>query len=192
MQSSSSVFFETFERSLLRCSWIYFVDRLERVENLSGCANFEWPHTRQSPTFPRFMAKSPVCQCCRKAFVPEPRSQVRQRFCRNPACQRARRTRTQQQRRLDRSPPTLAATGAKSRSRLLKPSEVDWLANHPLFVGYMMQVTGSQDAEDVRQFMFRLIQKGLDVLSTPNSGKRWKPLLAGHIQRPSKYIVPKR
>jgi len=55
-----------------------------------------------------------------------------------------------------------------------------------------MHVMGSQDAEDIRQFMYRLIQKGLDVLSTPKSGASWKPLLAGHIQKPSKYITPKR
>lgn len=64
-------------------------------------------------------------------------------------------------------------------------------SNHNMFVGYMMQVAGSQDAEDVRPFMFRLIQKGLDVPSPPRSGKHCKPLMAGHIQNPSKYIVPK-
>ena len=137
---------------------------------------------------PRIMAKSVTCESCRHPFIPEPRSKATQRFCRRAACQRLRRTRSQRQRRLDRSPPKLGAIARKSHSRLLKPSEVDWLANHPLFIGYLMHVSGSQNAEDLRQYMFRLIQKGLDVLSTPNSGNRWKPLLAGHIQKPSKYI----
>jgi hypothetical protein len=178
----SSSFFRPFHRvRLLRCL----------SSNLARMCVY-WPHiaadARIGPRMPIFRD----CLSCHKSFIPEARSQASQRYCRKITCQRARRARSQRQRRLDRSPPTLAATGAKARSRLLNPTEVDWLANHPLFVGHLSQILGSQHADDVREYMLQLIQRGLDILSTPKSGKYWKPLLAGQIQKPSRYLRRKR
>ena len=88
--------------------------------------------------------------------------------------------------------PVLGVGRVAARSRLLKPTEVDWLANHPLFIGLVMQFTGSCQTEDIRHFMFKLTEKGLDVISTPTSGKKWKPLITGQLQSPEKYLRPKR
>ena len=138
------------------------------------------------------MPKSQICVACHKPFLADFRSASRQKFCRKIACQKARRTRSQRQRRHDRTVPVLGVGSVRTNSRLLKPTEVDWLANHPLFIGLVMQFLGSCQTEDIRQFMFKLTEKGLDIVSTPDSGKKWKPLIIGHIQSPRKYIRPKR
>ena len=80
----------------------------------------------------------------------------RQAFCNRPACQRFRRTEAQRQRRK-------RAKAEATLTRLLKPSEADWLRRNPLIVGLISMLIGSSDRKEIEACCAALIERGQKI-----------------------------
>ena len=106
------------------------------------------------------MISEHLCLACQRPFTPDPRTRKHQRFCADAECQNVRRAQAQRQRRA-RATPSSAGTGEHEG---LRSREAAWLAQNPLFIGFVSHLIGSMDRAEVEAVCRRWISRGLDIL----------------------------
>ena len=103
-----------------------------------------------------------LCNClnCNRFFSPEPRNRVRQRFCGEATCQKARRAHNQRKRR--RRKLSEATTGAE-----MKPSEAicvaDWMSQNVGLVGLISKLADTVETDAVEAAVRRMLERGFKV-----------------------------
>ena len=97
------------------------------------------------------------------------RNDHHQFFCPTPKCQRVRRTLAQKRRRRQRSAEVnRGSDGARSRLQAeVKPTEADWYAQQPMFIGLISMLTGLTDLEDIKGVCRGLYERGRNILGHP-------------------------
>jgi len=107
------------------------------------------------------MKSTRICRACRRSFEVDSRNAHRHSHCSRAACQRARRTLAQKQRRQQKAHAQASSWLHQSFSRL-QGDKI--LAEQPLFIGLISMVTGSTDRVQLQEVLQRLCSRGRDIL----------------------------
>ena len=115
------------------------------------------------------MAKSRKCKACGRPFAPDVRNTKTQAYCTKPDCQRQRRTLAQRLRRhlvRPNAPPTRDAPDDARRLHAASVfSEADIRDEHPVIIGLISMLIGSDDFSSVEATYRKLWIQGLRIVS---------------------------
>ena len=131
-----------------------------------------WGDHSASPLSSQTMKITRKCRGCHTPFAVDYRNSQKQRFCSDPACQRARRRDSQQQRRAKASDNQTASTQLQSASCA---SEAVWASQSPVLIGLISFLTDTYCKDAVRETLRRLSLRGQTILDLDKPLKVAKP-----------------
>ena len=123
------------------------------------------------------MKTSRICIGCTKRFTVDNRNDRHHSYCSDLNCQRLRRAQAQKRRRTQQATGAscgVAGAGTELQADV-KPTEADWPAAYPMFIGLISMITGLTDLEDIKAVCRNLHERGANILG-PGIGRELKSL----------------